>query len=186
MFGLRKVSAATSALLIPWVIRARISDSRSVRPSARPGQSSPLRCGARAGGSLMTISPAWTASSAATRSRAGSVLDRYPLHSLPAGALDQVGVEVPGVDDDPARSGLRDQDADLVVVGLRLREGVVQHDVDDVLDRLVGVDLGDDDPVPVAVEHAGRYPQHDVVVVDQRDGDRRRRGQATSRTVNPP
>ena len=34
MFGLRKVSAATSALLLPWVISARISDSRSVRPSA--------------------------------------------------------------------------------------------------------------------------------------------------------
>ena len=76
MFGLRKVSAATSALLLPWVMSARISDSRSVSPSARPGQSSPVGADARPGGSLTTISPAWTASSAATSSRAGSVLDR--------------------------------------------------------------------------------------------------------------
>ena len=44
------------------------------------------------------------------------------------------------------------------------------------VDRLVGVDLGDDDPVAVGVEHVGDAGQHDVVVVDQRDGDRRRGG----------
>ena len=41
MFGLRWVSVATSALLWPWVISAKISDSRSVSPSLRPGQFSP-------------------------------------------------------------------------------------------------------------------------------------------------
>ena len=37
---------------------------------------------------------------------------------------------------------------------------------------LVGVDLGDHDPVAVLVEHVGHADHHDVVVVDQRDGDR--------------
>src|SRR3954451_8704995 len=37
VLGLRYVSVATSALLLPWVMRARISDSRSLRPSPRPG-----------------------------------------------------------------------------------------------------------------------------------------------------
>ena len=40
------------------------------------------------------------------------------------------------------------------------------------LERLVGVDLGDDDPVPVLVEHLGHAEHDDVVVVDQRHGDR--------------
>ena len=58
VFGLRYVSAATSALLLPWVMRARISDSRSLSPSPRPGQSSPTALRARAGTSLMTVCPA--------------------------------------------------------------------------------------------------------------------------------
>ena len=46
MFGLRKVSAATSALLLPWVISARISDfpvgqalaaARPVEPAGAAG-----------------------------------------------------------------------------------------------------------------------------------------------------
>ena len=87
-------------------------------------------------------------------------------------------MEVPGVDHDPAGAGVVDEDADLVVVGLGLGERVVQHDVDVVLDRLVGVDLGDHDPVAVLIEHVRQTDQHDVVVVDQRDRDRtvRRRG----------
>ena len=77
VLGLRNVNSATSALLMPCVISASTSDSRSVRPSVRPGQSRPAALRVRrVGGSLMTISPACTASSAATRSRAGSVLDR--------------------------------------------------------------------------------------------------------------
>ena len=47
MLGLRKVGSATWALLMPWVITARISDSRSVRPSVRPGRSSPAAVRAR-------------------------------------------------------------------------------------------------------------------------------------------
>ena len=82
-------------------------------------------------------------------------------------------MEVPGVDHDSAGAGIVDQDRDLVVVGLRLGERVVQHDVDRVVQRAVGVDLGDDDPVAVAVEHVRDAEQHHVVVVDQRDGDRR-------------
>ena len=44
--------------------------------SPRPGQSSPTALRARGGASLTTVSPACTASSAATNSRAGSVFDR--------------------------------------------------------------------------------------------------------------
>ena len=55
MLGLRKVSAATSALLLPWVISARISASRSVRPSPPPGPVERRRSArARAAASLMT------------------------------------------------------------------------------------------------------------------------------------
>ena len=94
-------------------------------------------------------------------------------------------MEVPGVDHDSARPRVVDQDADLVVVGLGLREGVVEHDVDGVVERLVGVDLGDDDPVAVVVEHLGDAEQHDVVVVDQGDRDRRLRAVAVmASTIN--
>jgi hypothetical protein len=60
------------------VISARISASRSVRPSPRAGQSNPGALRAREPTSLTITSPACTASRAATSSRAGSVLDRYP------------------------------------------------------------------------------------------------------------
>ena len=76
VFGLRYVSRATSALLMPWVISARISASRSLRPSPRPGQSSPGALRVRAATSLTTTSPECTASKAATSSRAGRVFDR--------------------------------------------------------------------------------------------------------------
>ena len=75
---LRYVSAAISALLLPWVMSAMISDSRSDSPSLRPGQSRPTVSLAVPGGSLTTISPWWIASSASTSWAAGSVLDRYP------------------------------------------------------------------------------------------------------------
>ena len=41
------------------------------------------------------------------------------------------------------------------------------------VDGLVGVELGDDDPVPVRVEQMGQPDHDDVVVVDQRDPYRR-------------
>ena len=81
-------------------------------------------------------------------------------------------MEVPGVDDDSPRVRVRDEDLDLVVVGLGLREGVVQHDVDVIDHGSVGVDLGHDDAIAVVVEHVGQPDQHDVVVVDQGDRDR--------------
>jgi hypothetical protein len=49
------VSVATSALLRPWVISAKISDSRSVSPSLRPGQFNPPMLRARKGGALITM-----------------------------------------------------------------------------------------------------------------------------------
>ena len=61
---------------------------------------------------------------------------------------------------------------DLIVIGLRLGEGVVEDDVDSVFETHVRVDFGDDDAVAVAVEHVGHAHQHDVVVVDEGDGDR--------------
>ena len=43
-----------------------------------------------------------------------------------------------------------------------------------VVDGLVGVQLGDDDPVLVRVEQVGQPDHDDVVVVDQRHPYRRR------------
>ena len=78
MFGLRWVSVATSALLWPWVISAKISDSRlKSLAAARPVQSADAAC--PKGRLLITMSPAWIASRAATRSRAGNAFDKYPL-----------------------------------------------------------------------------------------------------------
>ena len=82
-------------------------------------------------------------------------------------------MKVPGVDHDSARARVRDQNSDLLVIGFRLGERVVQHDVDGVLDWLVRVEFGDDDAVAVLVEHVGHAHQHHVVVVDERHGDRR-------------
>ena len=58
MLGLRYVNFATSALLLPWVMRARISDSRSLSPSPRPGQSSPPTLRVAAGHRVHPGSPA--------------------------------------------------------------------------------------------------------------------------------
>ena len=71
----RQHNAVRSALLLPCVTRAKISDSRSLSPSPRPGQSSPTALRARR--TLADdVSPACTASSALTNSRAGDVFDR--------------------------------------------------------------------------------------------------------------
>ena len=78
-------------------------------------------------------------------------------------------MEVPGVDRHVAGVRVVDEDGDVVMVGLGLSEGVVQHDVDLVVHGPVGVQLGDDDPIPVRVEQMGQPDHDDVVVVDQRD-----------------
>jgi hypothetical protein len=70
-----------------------------------------------------------------------------------------------------------DEGADLVPVGLGLGEVVVQGHVDGVLDGPVRRDLGDDDAVPVRVEHARDTGDDHVVVVDQRHPDRLGHGQ---------
>ena len=92
-------------------------------------------------------------------------------------------MKVPGVHHDSAGAGIVDQDADLVVVGLGLGEGVVQDDIDGVLHGLVGVQLGDDHPVPVGVQHLGHAEHDDVVVIDQRDRERRLTGWWGTRTL---
>ena len=93
------------------------------------------------------------------------------MHALVAGDLDEIGMEVPGVDDHPARAGIAQQLGDLDVVGFGLRERVVQHHVDTVADRGVRVDLSDDHPIAVVVEEMGEALQYDVVVVDESDRD---------------
>jgi hypothetical protein len=60
------------------------------------------------------------------------------------------------------------------MVGFRLRERVVQDDVDDVTHRLVRVDLGDHNAVAVLVEHLRHAEYQDVVVVNQRNPSARR------------
>lgn len=55
------------------------------------------------------------------------------MHALVAGDLDEIGMEVPGVDDHPARAGIAQQLGDLDVVGFGLGERVVQHHVDTVV-----------------------------------------------------
>ena len=81
-------------------------------------------------------------------------------------------MKVPGVDHDSACARIGNQNGDLVVIRFRLGEGVVQHDVDGVLDRLIRVELGDKHAVAVLVEHIGHAHQHHVVVVHERHGDR--------------
>ena len=83
-------------------------------------------------------------------------------------------MEVPGVDHDVAGVRVVDEDGDVVMVGFGLGEGVVQHDVDRVGHGLVGVELGDDDPILVRIEQMGQPDHDDVVVVDQRHPYRRR------------
>ena len=58
------------------------------------------------------------------------------------------------------------------VIGFRLGKRVVQNDVDDVFKGHVGVDFCDDDAVSVPVKHVRHSGQHDVVVVDEGNGDR--------------
>jgi hypothetical protein len=104
---------------------------------------------------------------------------RQRLGQVAAGAFverrgDQLGLEVPGVDDDAMLTGMLYEHPDLAEVGFRLGEAVVEDDVDVVGYWLVGVDLGDDDPIAVLVEEVGETDEDDVVVVDQRDAQRSR------------
>ena len=92
-------------------------------------------------------------------------------------------MEVPGVDHDVAGVRVVDEDRDVVMVGFGLREGVVQHDVDLVGHGLVGVELGNDDPILVRVEQVGQPDHDDVVVVDQCHPYRRPLEASRRRTV---
>jgi hypothetical protein len=67
---------------------------------------------------------------------------------------------------------VRHEHGDLLMVGLRLREGVVQDDVDLVDDRPAGVQLRYDDTVAVGLEHVGHPDDDHVVVVDEGDTQR--------------
>jgi hypothetical protein len=79
------------------------------------------------------------------------------------------------------------ENRNLIVVGLRLCERVVESDVDGVLDGFVGIDLGNDHPVPVLIEHVRHADEHHLVVIHQRHRD----GSAVDRSAhgsnhNPP
>ena len=171
---LMNINSASSALDLPWVIRARTSDSRSVKPSARPGQSRPgwVRDARRGVADHGVAGMDRFQGGRRARWRATSWTDSR-WRPWPIALSIELRVEVPRVDDDTAGAGVGDEHLDVVVVGFGLGERVVEDDVDVVDDRLVGGDLGDDDAVAVAVEQMGEADHHDVVVVDERDGDRR-------------
>jgi len=103
----------------------------------------------------------------------GQGLGQVSVGSLAQRAVDEFGVEVPGVDHHAAGARVGHEDGDLGLVGLGLGERVVQHDVHDVLDSLVRVDLHDAHAVAISLEHAGHPEEHDVVVVDQRHRNHR-------------
>ena len=99
-------------------------------------------------------------------------LRKVAVGSVLPGAGDEIRMKVPGVHHDSTCAWIGHQLADLVVVRFGLGERVVQDDVDGVVDGHGGVDLGDDYAVVVFVEHFGDAHQHDVIVVDERYGDR--------------
>jgi hypothetical protein len=61
-------------------------------------------------------------------------------------------MKVPRVDDNSARTRIRDQNGDLLVVRFGLGKRVVENDVDVVHDTLVRIDFHDDDTIAVSVE----------------------------------
>src|SRR5215203_985846 len=121
----------------------------AARPVQAVGGAWPGGC--RADDGVPVVDRAQGVDEVAGRQRLGQV----SADALVQGALDEVGGEVPGVDDDASGVRVADEHRDLVVVGLGLGERVVEHDVDDVVDRAVGVELGDDDLVAVLVEDVG-------------------------------
>src|SRR6476620_11180154 len=115
VLGLRYVSVATSALLLPWVMRARISDSRSLRPSPRPGQSSPTALRARGGTSLMTVSGMHRFQCGYQLSRRQRLGD-VAVRSLLLGVADKIRVKVPRVHHDSACARIGDQNGDFFLI----------------------------------------------------------------------
>src|SRR4029450_9346767 len=100
-------------------------------------------------------------------------LGEIAVYATGAGGVDQVGMEVPGVHHDVTGARVAYQNADLPVIGFRLSEGVVEHDVDGVCYVLVAVEFSDSHSIAVLLEDVRHTHHHDVVIVDQRDGDRR-------------
>ena len=100
--------------------------------------------------------------------------------ALGQGAVDERRVEVPCVHGDVAGVRVGHEDGNVVVVSLRLGEGVVQDHIDVIAHGLVGVELGDDDAVTVGIEEVGQPDHDDVVVVDQ--GDPQRSGRSVHTT----
>ena len=90
------------------------------------------------------------------------------------GRLDELRMEVPRVHHHPVGFGARDQSVEVPVIGLGLGKGVIQRDVDRVLERGPGVELCHFDPLGVLVEHVGHADHDDVVVIDQCQRDRSR------------
>ena len=80
-------------------------------------------------------------------------------------------MEIPRVDDDAAGVGIVDQHVDLVVVCFGLGKRVVEHDVNVISERPIGVDLGDHDEIAVGVEHVRQSDEHHFIVIDEGDDD---------------
>src|SRR3954452_18323049 len=80
--ALRYMRVAMSLLEWPCVMSAITSDSRSLSPSDRPGQSRPGTDRILVGSGLTTISPWWMATSASTSSTEDNVFERYPCAPL--------------------------------------------------------------------------------------------------------
>ena len=130
VLGLRNVRAAISALFLPWVISAEHLGLAVSEPLGTPRPVQPqgtARARRRvADDELAGVDRLEGLDQVVRAQRLGQVA----VHPQLDRTLDQVGMEVPGVDDDLACPRVVDQDGDLVLVGLGLGERVVQDDVD--------------------------------------------------------
>ena len=94
------------------------------------------------------------------------------MRSLLPRTMDEVRVKVPGVDHNSPGARIGDKNGNFFVIRFWLGERVIQSYVDGVDESLVRVELGDNHPVAVLIEHVGQAHHHHVVVVDDRHGDR--------------
>jgi hypothetical protein len=84
----------------------------------------------------MIVSPACTASSALTNSRAGDVFE-VAVRSLLQRTVDEVRVKVPGVNDNSPGTRIVDKNGNLNVIRFWLGKRVIKSYVDGVEESLV-------------------------------------------------